>query len=396
MKHQVYSIPDIISSMTRNVNDELRTASLITPSLFAGDFGKIVFLFYASKHGYINASVPESYLTKLFQDIVKQPLQTSYCNGLTGLCIGIELLERDGLLDNIGDNLYKHAQPLLSTYLNKLLNNNIDFLHGAVGIAFYFLRHIKHSEFAIEQIESAINALYNQMKACRNANTAPLLFYNGDNQLIPNISLSHGLSSVAILFSRAYEYIDNPISKEKCYALLNDFYGYLQTQLMNPDIYGSFTLAVPKGFGKAFKSRLAWCYGDIGVAMALKELGDALGNVQCQNTAKSINQYIVTNRLAAIENGVKDGGLCHGVSGIAQYLKSLSNSDDEYDKSIQYWENILGTFATKTYDCIEYGRYNPRTNTFDHCLNFLEGDSGIGMHLMNENQFLNSILLYNE
>lgn len=396
MKHQIYSITDIISSVTHNVNEELRTTALLTPSLMAGDFGKIVFLFYASKHRFISASVPEYYITKLFQDILKQPLQTSYCNGLAGLCIGIELLERDGLIDSIGEKLFYYARNLLSTSLNQWLNKNIDFLHGSIGIAFYFLRHMQFSEFALEQIDNTITALYNQMLACRKENSASLLFYNGNNLLTPNISLSHGLSSVIILLSRAYKYVINPTSKEKCHELLRDFCRYLDTQLIEPNLYGSYTLAFPLGYGKAFKSRLAWCYGDIGVAIALKELGNALENVRCVNTANLVNQYIISNRLNAIENGVRDGGLCHGVSGIAQYLRSLSFSGNEYDKALQYWENKLKSFVTKRNNHFEYGRYNPKIDTYEHCLNLLEGDSGICLHLMKENQFLNSILLYDE
>jgi lantibiotic modifying enzyme len=74
-------------------------------------------------------------------------------------------------------------------------------------------------------------------------------------------------------------------------------------------------------------SRVAWCYGDLGVACALLVTARALGDGAVEAHA------IDTARLAAArpiaEAGVQDAGLCHGSIGNALLLARLAQESDD-------------------------------------------------------------------
>ena len=387
-------INKIISDITYNVSNELSTTSLLTPSLLAGDFGKIIFLLYASKHGYIDSTIPEKYLTKLLNDLFKQPFGGTYCSGLAGFCIGIDLLEKDNIIDGLSIDLFKHSYKLLTSYINKYISTDFDFLHGVIGIAFYLLRHISMSPEASKLIDYIVDSLYKSSEKFGDYNGLRLLFYNKNRNLCPNLSLAHGLSSIIVFLCRLYKKTSNPVTKQKCHYLIKGYTQYIKSQILDPNEYGSFTLAFPLEMGYSYKSRLAWCYGDIGISLALREIGNVIPDKFYLDLTQKINYYIINNRINPIDNGISDGGLCHGVSGIIQYIKCLKGYHTK--DSLIHWHETLSAFFRLHGDRIEFGRYNPQTTTFEHCLNLLEGDSGVGMCLLNENNFLNSILLYEE
>jgi len=81
----------------------------------------------------------------------------------------------------------------------------------------------------------------------------------------------------------------------------------------------------PEGFttavGKTQAARLAWCYGDAGIAATLQRAADALGDARIAAAARRVARRGAGR--AEAPSGVTDVGLCHGAAGLAHIFRRL-------------------------------------------------------------------------
>ncbi len=92
-------------------------------------------------------------------------------------------------------------------------------------------------------------------------------------------------------------------------------------------------------------SRVAWCYGDLGVAAALLMAGECHGVPRWSQEAREL--ALNCSRLPFQNSGVQDHGLCHGTSGIAHTLARMSAvlGCDDLRSGAQRW--LRRTFETR-------------------------------------------------
>lgn len=88
-------------------------------------------------------------------------------------------------------------------------------------------------------------------------------------------------------------------------------------------------------------SRLAWCYGDPGVAMALLAAGRALGGDAV------VEEALATARAAAARpfdgSAIVDAGLCHGTAGLVRIFSRLyaETQDEVFAGAARRWYDVL-------------------------------------------------------
>jgi lantibiotic modifying enzyme len=147
-------------------------------------------------------------------------------------------------------------------------------------------------------------------------------------------------------------------------------------------------------------SRLAWCWGDLGIAVAFHNIKSSPSfQVNNEKALKVIN-YCAKRRNLNDEK-VVDAGLCHGSSGIALVFDHFYH---ETGSSL-----ILATrnfWLQKTLEmCIHedsasgFKAFDSESNSFYVNSNFLEGDAGIGLMLLdfmtgNRGNWRKSLLVY--
>jgi lantibiotic modifying enzyme len=174
------------------------------------------------------------------------------------------------------------------------------------------------------------------------------------------------------------------IEKEKTLELLNGSVKYLlNQQLDSQKFYSTFPSWVAEDVNPA-NSRLAWCYGDLGIGIALWLSGNNTENKQRKDQAVEI-LLKTTQRKSIQDTGVVDTGLCHGSAGIAHIYNRMYKYTDrnEFKDAAEFWfnktlemavhENTLSGF--KAYRTEEYG--GPYED-----FGFLEGIAGIGLTLI--------------
>lgn len=350
--------------------------------LFSGLGG--VSLFYytlysaTSNKSYLNQSV--DYLNKSITVFEKTPILPTYCSGLAGLASLIIILAKDKIIANPIDKDVN--EYLYNSLIDFLEQRNFDFLHGAIGIATYFvflLSLIPNDKNAVSAVNLVLNRL-NETKEVED-DICKWIFCDGIKQAEYNISMSHGMSAIVVFLSRLLKMkFDTNIEIERlCRSSIN----YINSQMLDVELYGSYypyaSLATKSDMKK---SRLAWCYGDLGIAIAQYNAGLVLNDKRIIKHALSVLSYSAIKRREQAENGVFDAGLCHGASGIAHcfYRLFLSTGMPMFKEATDYWINVVMNLSCGD-DYAGYLVSNPRGEDY-HSIGLLNGLSGIGLSLI--------------
>ncbi len=147
--------------------------------------------------------------------------------------------------------------------------------------------------------------------------------------------------------------------------------------------------------GVPHRSRLAWCYGDLGVATALLEAGNTLHDSSVRDIATQVLLYSAKRRDIKA-NHVNDFCVCHGSVGLAQIFRSHGIALEQVDllDAADYWEK--DTLSRAVMD--GQGRntllyYDPERGGFRESGGILDGIAGAGLYLLGEQTHLNKLLL---
>lgn len=339
-------------------------------SVYSGQFGLLLFLFYYHKYtGNKNVEeVLNQYAARLMSEM-EVTLHT-FCGGLSGvLYLFIFLRENDFIDIDISDVEEEFEQYLIRKTRVDMDRHYYDFMHGALGTGLYFLKKGTHEEF----INEIIDYLYTTSEVDEKSKglkwTSQI---NADGIKGTNIALSHGMSSILLFLSRALE---RGINNEKINVLMEGLVNFLLSQRIDPEIYGShfpyYSTEVP-GVGK---SRMAWCYGDLGVGYALWYAGRVLNNSEVEDKGMQVLLHTTGRRSP---NEVGEAGICHGCSSMSMFYRRLylETNNEIFSESAEYWLNLTLDFAKYSDGLAGYKSFIKDWVT-DYSL--LTGISGIGL-----------------
>ncbi len=155
--------------------------------------------------------------------------------------------------------------------------------------------------------------------------TSPALLPEWQRELAPdgyyNLGLAHGIPGVVALLARM---IAHEVEVERARALLDRAMTYVLGAAPFRE-RGRYPSWLP---GKdAGSTRLAWCYGDLGVSAALLSAAQATGEAGWRDEALTLARLCATRPFD--EAQVIDTGLCHGAAGAAQIFNRLWHATGE-------------------------------------------------------------------
>ena len=197
-----------------------------------------------------------------------------------------------------------------------------------------------------------------------------------------NISLSHGMASIAAFFIRLHQL---NFETERVGRLLTQVITYILDQITYTEGSGSYFPSYSKKSNALnFNSRLGWCYGDLGIAHVLWQAAVSLKNKEWEDTAIQILLHN-SNRRDLQKNDIMDAGLCHGSAGVAHIFWNLylNTRVQKFQETTDYWLNI--TMQMEKYTEGSAGFMAWRTEKlggFVKSDSLLEGIAGIGLVLL--------------
>lgn len=299
------------------------------------------------------------------------------CGGYSGICWLYRYLEKEQLIESEDindslDDLEKYICSFYSTYLK----NDCDFLHGGLGIAIYFsLVESKYCSFIMDSFLQQLDAKKIVKEPGQCAWETKLLT-KGNWKDVINFSLSHGMAPIFCFLSNVYNRTRNVLAKQ----LLQQLFKYYKENINREDFSSMYPSWISQNPAESFlDSRVAWCYGDLGIAEAINYAGVKLRDEELINYSFNV-AYKTIGRIA--DSMIKDEIFCHGSAGASfmynQFYKKTKNKDFR-DASL-YWLNFTMERSRKSnYNAgfpLEEKEYNP--------VSVLDGLPGIGLSLLSE------------
>ena len=375
--------------------------------ILAGLSGLAIFEFYYAHYKDLqeSADAGQEILSLAFDHVNEGYGLPTFCSGIAGMGWTMQFLETEDFIEIDCDELL----PGLDEYLEESMaietqENFYDFLHGVLGMAFYFLERYQHTKVPElkEQYRNIISATIKRLRETAvfdqdKAKWESYLIRESKTRGF-NLSLAHGISSIVNFLSRV---ASDPHFQEDAEALLRQAIGYVlskEHEILQDGCY--FPDWEFKDGGIQQSGRLAWCYGDIGVAISLWHAGQALKDDHLLKKAREI-LISSSRRRKPDETKVVDVGICHGAAGLMhmyQYMYEQTGAT-ELKEAADYWCQQTLDMAIHTQGYAGYMQKRGDTeNPWVAELSLLEGIAGIGLSIIaylspNTSQWNRSLLI---
>ena len=325
---------------------------------------------------------------EIFQRIENGYSYPTFCDGIAGACWTLELLKEEEFIDIDEDIITEEVDLYLLEHMKKYIkSNDYDFLHGAIGIGFYFFKRYENAldnnskklyeNYIVELIKAILeNAVRedNIIKWKTEINV-------GDNKFEGyNLGLAHGIPSIINFLSRlsAKSLVFKNIIAENIDFACNFL---IASKNKGSEYLASYPNWFLTNEMKSENSRLAWCYGDLGV-------GYTILYTACKGDNEVLEKFGIdvlnnTVKRKKLENsGVKDPGICHGAFGIMYiyHLLSLKTNNISFQEISQHWAEIALEMAIHNEGIAGFMELNDKNWLRND--NLISGASGIGLTIL--------------
>ncbi len=350
--------------------------------LFIGLSGISLFNFYYSRYKNISkySELGYKYILKIFEAINEKSFVHSFSYGLPGIGWLIEHLIEYDFIEEENRNVLEDIDSFIFEDMMKALQtSNYDYLHGGLGNAMYLLNR-KNTNTVNNYLHQLVDTLHEKSIKDTNGSikwVSKPSNNSSESEFTYNISLSHGMSSLLLILCKIYHLkINKRISKK----LIRGCVLYILSQKFCSRDFNSFFPSLSKDNSKPKPSRLAWCYGDLGICLAVFKSAEILDDNSLKKEIVNLLQ-LSTQRKSLKKNGVYDAALCHGANGIAQIYNRMFHYTgiDTFQTSAKYWYNkaLSLPYYTKVIEN-KHVEYSNLTRKYS----LLEGASGIGLSLI--------------
>ena len=290
-------------------------------------------------------------------------------------------------LDDVNAEVNDH---LLHVVRRKYRRNNYDLIGGLVGIGVYFLEAMPHpsARAGLEEIVCRLDELSEPCDKGLRWLTPPESLSAWQRELAPNgyynLGMAHGVPGIVAFLSQCVSKgVATPRSERVLVGAVHWLIG--QSRSGSATRFDNWTL--PGSTGSSRGSRLAWCYGDLGVALAILSAGFALREPRWIQLGIEIVDNCIA--LPSEQAGIIDAGLCHGAAGVAHiYGRVYQVTGDErvLREARSRYAQLIGMRTANGYGGYQSYRSHAADGTHDPTWNddarFLTGSAGIGLALL--------------
>jgi lantibiotic biosynthesis protein len=381
---------------TDSISENLRKRHLKDASLSNGHAGLAVFYAYLAeaRPGCGHEKTALRCLDQATDALAATKMSASFFGGFTGIAWAVEHLGRQLWPESCDEDLSQPVAEALKIHLGlSPWRGDYDLVSGLVGFGLYALERSPR-QIAVECLELVVSRL--DETAERTALgitwfTAPELLSSYQQQLCPkgyyNLGLAHGVPGVLVLLGEICAAVDERIQaiRAKARPLLDGAVAWLLAQQPANRMH-SFPGWIGPGV-PATEHRLAWCYGDLGIAAALLRAARCADEPAWEQEALVIGHRAAER--SAEQSGIVDCGLCHGAAGAGHLFNRLFQATNEtrFAAAARFWferalemrrsdQGIAGFVAFMP------ARKRPNAKQWIAAPGILEGAAGIGLALL--------------
>lgn len=253
---------------------------------------------------------------------VAEPRPSLYA-GFTGVAWVAAHLSQPGP-ERVSGEVFEEIDAALLDLLSESRIDEFDLVSGLVGIGVYALERwpAVEARLILEHIVSEIEARSSRMEHGLAWHTPreriAHRFRDSWSAGYFNLGLAHGVPGVIALLAGIWSL---GICRDRTDRILTAAVEWLRSTEAADDTQGRFPSWV-MGSTTHRSARLAWCYGDLGVAVALALAGTYRERNEWVEWAAEIGEQC--SQRTADKAAVHDHGFCHGASGVAHLFARLA------------------------------------------------------------------------
>lgn len=319
------------------------------------------------------------YFEKAFNSMEMENLNLSY--GASGVMWLLNLYIKKKCL-NLKYNDYLDAYDDLLVKRIDEYGLNIDTMHGLLSIANYLLERKSHaSDICLNKIVDIID----ENKICIDNGITwkgnDSVELNDDQQYF-SFGYAHGIPAILWFLCR---FISRGIKTQKTKSLFNKGFIFFNANKLN-GLTTHFPAVVMKNSIRQ-TSRIAFCYGDLGIAAGLTMIAKNNDNRILLKDALAISLDTAQLSLKP-ESHTNDIGLCHGAAGngfLFSRLYKIHKAEILREAAIQQFKRLISLkmnghgiagFTSIDYDSSK-GHYYKKTDK-----GFINGTAGVGLSII--------------
>jgi lantibiotic biosynthesis protein len=380
------SVREIIGVLETKVKEN--DHSSVGPELGEGAAAIAVFFAYLHLTGLHEGAADLAFqsLNSATEALATQAMGPSLYAGFAGITWAAEHVTR--LLTDSTEDLGSDIDLALETYLSRSpWKADYDLIIGLVGLGVYCLER-GNSPVARRCLELIVERL-SELAEIKGDEicwfTGPSLLPPQQLELYPrgyyNLGLAHGVPGIIALLGKTSA---AGIARDKSDKLLEGAVRWLLRQRLPANCNSTFpAFLVPEQ--KVEDCRLAWCYGDAGLAAALLLAARSVGNREWEAEAIAIAQKAASRDPQSCQ--VKDVCLCHGSAGLAHIFNRFYHAthDQLFAESCRYWLKETLQFRKPGTGAAGYLVLAPdeeRNVRFQARFGLIEGIAGVGLSFL--------------
>ncbi|MGB9181732.1 MAG: lanthionine synthetase C family protein, partial [Pyrinomonadaceae bacterium] len=314
-------------------------------SLASGQAGLALTYAYLARANLSSDQNAVGCLERAIQIISSETVWPSLYGGFTGVVWTLAHLQKQ-LFDSEAKDIYKTTDPVLYKYSGRSSwDGNYDLIDGLVGIGVYALERLPDPS-AIKCLMRVIDRL-EEMAVCQSNGitfpTYPSLLTDKQREQHPNgyydLGMAHGIAGVVAFLGVVCA---TGIASARARVLLDGAVKWLLRQKMESGRSGCFPYYVGPNI-KRKSARLAWCYGDAGIASALLVAARCVKEPEWEREALKIARHAASRSLE--QTAVVDAALCHGAAGLGHIFNRIFHATGKTwsKKAATFWfERTLG------------------------------------------------------
>ena len=312
----------------------------------------------------------------------------TFCTGIAGAAWTIETLYEEHFIDINNDDLLSGLDDFLAEAMEVDMNkNDYDFLHGAIGYGYYFLKRYKNTRSIVlkKQYKEFILRITQALRKASQQDKKGIYWKSVLNKeagtIGVNLSLSHGVSSTINFLCRLYIYND---FRDAVRDMLTGAISYvLKFKKQDHSLSSLFPSWICDDVEQEENSRLAWCYGDLGIGITLWQAGKALDDPGYKEEAINILKHSAKRRDLK-EAKVIDANLCHGAFGIMNIYNYMykETSEQLFRDTTDFWMDKALDMAIHQNGYAGYMQWRGDIGKWEKEINVLEGIAGIGLSII--------------
>lgn len=350
-------------------------------SLLEGNAGLL--LFYLNLYKYTDDSSfylqSKNLIYKIIDNLNENDLDLA--SGVSGSLWVFKYALNKGFLELPADFFDNNIETQLKEFsIQNLYAKKFDFFYGGLSPCLYFFEMNSDNHF--EYYKKLVRLLKKNSSSDSSGMFWEDTFFTKKDDLGKeiNLGLAHGIPSIIYFLTKLNSF--NIEKHQTTYLLINTLNWLKSKKNSNADA-SLFPSSIVKNESLVYSSRLAWCYGDLGIASVIWQAGKVLNDEKWKQEAISI-MLNAANRRGLKENGVVDAGICHGTAGIAHIFNRFfwETRIPVFKETANYWIDETLKMANFNDGLAGFKSWRGREHGWVNEYGILEGVAGIALVLL--------------